>query len=127
MKQSCRWCGRIHDSRFDCGKRPKQRRVIRDEEAGRYSEAWKRKSRKVKEDCNHLCQYCLENGEYTYEDLEAHHIEPLIEGGALLDDDNIVVLCRRHHELAESGEIDRETLKKLALKRNESPPCLLVF
>lgn len=34
-------------------------------------------------------------------DLEAHHLIPLRDGGEPFDLDNVVVLCPRHHALAE--------------------------
>ena len=128
MLTSCRYCGRIHDSRFDCGRRPKQQRCIKDAEAGRYTEAWKQKALERKEAARWLCQVCLEAGTYTHGELEAHHIVPLLEGGELLADDNIIVLCKKHHREAEKGLISRDFLREILRKQNkQSPPTLLVL
>ena len=52
--------------------------------------------------------------EYTYKELEVHHIIPLEEDyNKRLDSDNLITLCRYHHELAEKGEISREELQKI--------------
>ena len=49
------------------------------------------------------------NYKYTYKELEAHHIIPLEEDyNKRLDGDNLITLCRYHHELAEKGGISRE-------------------
>ena len=122
MLTSCRYCGKVHDSRFDCGRKPKQRRSIKTAEAGRYTEAWKQKAVERKEAAHWLCQVCLDAGEYTHGELEAHHIVPLLEGGNLLDDENIIVLCKRHHREAEKGLITRDFLRDILSKQNKSSP-----
>ena len=128
MLTSCRWCGRVHDSRYDCGRKPKQKRAIKYAEAGRYTDAWKKKAKERKEAAAWLCQVCLAGGDYTTGDLEAHHIVPLLEGGPLLDDDNIIVVCARHHREAEKGMISRDFLREILRKRNEeTPPGLIAF
>ena len=38
----------------------------------------------------------------------------------LLDNENLICLCRMHHRLADSGEISQEYLKKLAQKREQT-------
>ena len=43
-----------------------------------------------------------------------HHIIPLEEDyNKRLDSDNLITLCRYHHELAEKGEISREELQEI--------------
>ena len=62
-----------------------------------------------------ICQY--------KSDVEVHHITPLNEDYDLrLDNDNLICLCRYHHELAEKGQISRDLLKKLACLPPENPP-----
>ena len=123
MLTSCRYCGRVHDSRYDCGRKPRQARRIKEAEAGRYTGLWKAKAIERKEAALWLCQVCLEAGDYTTGDLEAHHIVPLLEGGALLDDENIIVLCKKHHRDAENGLISRDFLRDILRKQNKiSPP-----
>ena len=44
-------------------------------------------------------------------DTSVHHIVPLVEDyEKRLDDDNLITLCSRHHEMAEKGDIDRREL-----------------
>ena len=51
------------------------------------------------------------------EELSVHHIKPLKTNYDLrLDDDNLITLCRVHHEMAEKNEINSEDLLK-ALKK----------
>ena len=61
--------------------------------------------------------------QYNFTDLEVHHIEPIANAwDKRLEDDNLISLCRYHHELAEKGTIPAEVLKNIIL---ESTP--LVF
>ena len=36
-----------------------------------------------------------------------------------LDDDNLITVCGYHHEMAESGQIDRQALHEIAKEQNE--------
>lgn len=66
-----------------------------------------------------LCQICLENGTYTADKLEVHHITALSEDFSLrLDRLNLITLCSYHHKQADDGKIDAEKLRKMA-ERNE--------
>ena len=43
-----------------------------------------------------------------------HHIIPIEENyDKRLDENNLITLCRYHHEMAESGEIPREELQEI--------------
>ena len=53
------------------------------------------------------------------QDISVHHIIPLAEGGELLDEDNLITLCRYHHEQAEKGKISRRELQVLAKLQNK--------
>lgn len=69
----------------------------------RNKQAWRR----VKLDANTrdrmMCVLCLREGRLTYDGLETHHIVPLsIDPERAYDVDNLVTLCRAHHEWAES-------------------------
>lgn len=80
---------------------------------------WTERSKYIKQRDNYLCQVCLldkhnTNYKYTYKGLEVHHIIPLEEDyNKRLDSDNLITLCRYHHELAEKGEISREALQEM--------------
>lgn len=121
MLKSCKYCGRIHDSRYDCGKRPHKKYRRRESEAGRYTYAWQLKSREIKERSHYLCAYCQLLGVLTYKELEVHHIEKLNDRpDLLLEDSNLICLCVRHHKQADHGEIEKADLYRLVKLRD--PP-----
>lgn len=114
MLKSCKYCGRIHDSKHDCGMKPKRKKEPTQINKFRWSRKWTNKREDIKERDNYLCQVCKAEGRYNYEDLEVHHITPLEEDYDLrLDDDNLITLCVTHHKEADRGEIDKEYLYKL--------------
>ena len=50
-----------------------------------------------------------------------HHIVPLVEDyEKRLDDDNLITLCSRHHEMAEKGDIDRRELLRIAKEQEKN-------
>ena len=58
------------------------------------------------------------------EELEVHHIVSIDENSDLsFDVDNLITLCRLHHEMAEAGKLDKEKLKRIA-KNNSVNDCL---
>lgn len=124
MLKSCQYCGRIHEKEYDCGCRPKRTQFTRDEkETGRYSYAFTRKSREIKERSNHLCAVCFAEGKLTYDCLETHHITKLRDApDLLLEDGNLICLCRQHHEMADNGDLSIEYLRRLAEERDEGYP-----
>lgn len=126
MKKSCQYCGRVHDKKYDCGKKPKKdysRYQRTDSEAGRYSHAFRVKSEQIKKRSHYLCSYCLANNMLTYDGLETHHITKLRDRPELLlDDSNLICLCKRHHKLADDGKIDAELLRELARQRDKDTP-----
>lgn len=114
MLKSCKYCGRIHDSKFDCGKKPKRKKKPTDINKFRWSRRWREKRNQIVERDKYLCQVCKENGVYNYDNLEVHHIVPLEEDyDKRLDEGNLITLCVIHHKAADRGEIDREYLHKL--------------
>nr|WP_237068746.1 HNH endonuclease [Lysinibacillus sphaericus] len=55
--------------------------------------------------------------QYNFTDLEVHHIEPIANAwDKRLEDDNLISLCRYHHELAEKGTIPAKELKNIILE-----------
>ena len=117
MQKTCSVCGRIHDFNKVC-KRPSRKHNT---EAGKFrrSYMWSEKSKSIRARDKYLCQVCITgkyqtNYRYTYKDLEVHHIIPLSEDySKRLDSDNLITLCRYHHELAETGQIPREELQEI--------------
>lgn len=114
MLKSCKYCGRIHDNKFDCGMKPKRKKEPTQINKFRWSRKWTEKREQIRERDNYLCLVCKAENRFTYEDLEVHHIVPLEEDYNLrLDDDNLITLCVIHHKAADREEIDREYLYKL--------------
>jgi len=130
MLRSCKHCGRIHDEKFDCGKKPKRdfSKYTRDPEIAsfRRKQAWTDMSWRIRERDHHLCQLCLRGlytisgaVELTHKNISVHHIEPLAEApDRAMDEENLISLCSYHHELAENGLIPREELHALVREQN---------
>ena len=114
--KSCSKCGKIHDTTYNC----KVGRVYTggQERKLRSKYKWYKKSKQVREQSKHLCAVCFDEGIYTYDHLEVHHIIKLRQDKTkLLDDENLICLCVKHHKLADEGKLDKEYLLKLAQKR----------
>lgn len=125
MLKSCQYCGKIHDSKYDCGKKPKPKKRYTDKDSIRSTSRWKRKAHDIKERDLYVCRICLANGKITRDKLEAHHICPLEEDSSrAFDDDNILTVCRVDHERCENGEISREYQWELASTEPNIPPGL---
>ena len=115
MLKSCQYCGR------------KPKRIKRDTKAYRFhrTQAWQDKSIEIRRRDHYLCQCCIRlmHGtmrKHNYDDLSVHHIVPIAEDyEQRLDDDNLITVCGHHHEMAESGQIDREVLHEIAKEQNE--------
>ena len=124
MLKACKYCGRVHDSSFDCGRRPRRTKFKRSEaELPRYSAAMNAKSREIKERQRFLCPLCLRVGDLRPKRLETHHIQKLrLHPELMLDDGNLIALCEVHHELAERGDVSAEALRQLAAERDRGIP-----
>ena len=121
MLKTCSVCGKIHDFNKICRRKTTKKST----EANKFRKTykWAEKSKYIKQRDNYLCQVCLldkynTNYKYTYKELEVHHIIPLEEDyNKRLDSDNLITLCRYHHELAEKGEISREELQEIIVDK----------
>ena len=116
--KACSKCGKIHPYDYKCsvGVDYNRSKLAEDKLRSRY--AWTKKSKQIREDAGNLCEVCKDQGRATYDGLEVHHIEKLRENvDGLLDDDNLICLCVRHHKEADNGEIDKEYLRELVKKR----------
>ena len=121
LLKSCSYCGRIHRRGEQCPSKPNVRRK-RDSKADRFrnTNAWKVKREYIKQRNKHLCQMCIRKlynpfKQYNFDDVQVHHIVPIIEDYNLrLDNNNLISLCRIHHELAESNQIPRQVLFEIA-------------
>ena len=119
--RACSKCGKIHPYDYKCsvGVDYNRSKLAEDKLRSRY--AWTKKSRQIREDAGNLCEVCKDQGRATYDGLEVHHIEKLRENvDGLLDDDNLICLCTRHHKEADNGEIDKDYLKELVKKRRKA-------
>lgn len=122
MKVSCKYCGRIHDKKYICSNRPKQ--TYTDIDKFRSSKQWKVKREEIRERDKQLCQVCIRKlydtkQQYTYNDLSVHHAIPIESDYAKrLDNDNLLTLCRHHHELAESKDIPIRVILEIIREQN---------
>ncbi|MCI7325839.1 HNH endonuclease [bacterium] len=115
MLKSCQYCGRIHDTHYDCGRRPKSGRKPDAADRFRWTKQWQRKREQIRERVRILCRWWLEHGRLSYDSLSVHHIVPLAEAWDLrVDDGNLITLCGKCHEEAEAGKISRDELRDLA-------------
>lgn len=117
MLKTCSVCGTIHDFNKVCRRKTTQKKTKATK--FRNTSGWRKKRDSIKTRDKYLCQVCLTdkyptNYRYTYKELEVHHIVPIEEDYEIrLDSNNLITLCRMHHEMAEAGEISREELRKL--------------
>ncbi len=114
MFKACSRCGKIHDSKYKCtaGK------IYQTADEYHNSYKWHKKSDEVREKANYLCEVCKDEGRYTYDNLEVHHIVKIKDNKELLlDDSNLICLCQFHHRLAEIGNLSADYLRRLAEKR----------
>lgn len=125
-KISCAYCGRIHAADFNCGQKPIRKKDTKAADRFRWSQGWKRKRKDIRERDKQLCQVCIRNlydtvQQYTFNELQVHHITPIVEDyDARLDDKNLLTLCWFHHEKAESGEITRDVLHQIAAEQERN-------
>lgn len=124
MLKACKYCGKIHDSKFICDKTPKRNYRKKDKiYYFRNSKLWKRKRKEIKERDKYLCLICLLNkyntlNRFTTRDLQVHHIKPLKTNWDLrLDNSNLITLCPYHHEMAEKGAIPVKELLEIVKKQ----------
>ena len=120
MLKSCSRCGKIHPYNYKCNVGVDSNRYKTDEDKLRSKYAWTQKSKQIRQDANNLCEVCRDNGVYTYDNLEVHHVTKLREDvNGLLDDDNLICLCVDHHKQADAGEISKDYLLSLIAKRRK--------
>lgn len=119
MLKSCQYCGRIHEDKYNCGRKPKKKKKITYIDRFRSSRRWREKREQIRRRDKGLCQVCIRNlyetdRQYNYENLSVHHAIPLeTDFEKRLDDDNLLTVCGTHHEMAEAGQIPYEVIKKI--------------
>lgn len=118
IMKSCSRCGKIHAYNYKCylGKQYNKNAI----DKMRSTYAWTRKAEEIKKASNYLCAICLQEGIYNYDELETHHIVKIQDDpSGLLDNYNLICLCKYHHKQADDGKIDKELLLRLASEREE--------
>ena len=115
MLKACSRCGKIHDTSYHC---QKQKYITTDESRLRNRYSWRQKREEVKEKANYLCEVCKREGILTYTGLEVHHITKLKDNEyGLLENDNLICLCKLHHMMAENGGLSQDYLRQIAKER----------
>lgn len=117
MLKSCKYCNRIHDSKFDCGRKPKDNMYKKNTQAERFrnTSLWKHKRAEIYLRDKGFCQVCIRlrymsegMNQYEFKGIQVHHIIPLVEDyNKRLDNSNLLSLCTLHHDMAEKGKISR--------------------
>lgn len=121
--KSCVYCGRIHSTDIVCARKPVKRTYKSNAGDLRNTYRWRKKREDIRQRDNYLCQVCIRGdyfnpeGRYKVKDIQVHHITPYKKNIELFyDDDNLICLCKFHHEKAEVGNISKGYLKDIAIK-----------
>ena len=134
MLKSCQYCGKVHDATYICKqkaeaiKRRQSKKSDHNIEQFRGSPAWKEKRAEIRERDSQVCQVCIRGlykpiRKYETDELQVHHIKPMATcWDSRLDNDILITLCSRHHEMAEAGEIPAEELLKIAQEQERTAP-----
>lgn len=110
MKRYCTICHKIHEGRC----KPEFTRYSMADRF-RNTQVWRRKSAAILDRDYHCCRVCYAGRKVCTSNLSVHHITPLaVDFDRRLDEDNLITLCRFHHEQAERGAIKAADLRKLA-------------
>lgn len=123
MLRSCSKCGRLHKIGYICkeGIKTDYSKYDYEEAKLRNTYSWHTKAEQIKADSHYLCAVCLDNKIYNYNNLEVHHITKIKEDKSkLLDNYNLICLCKECHRLADAGIIDKEYLLKLTKERENT-------
>lgn len=124
--KSCGYCGRVHSTDIVCSKKAVIRNKVSYKGDLRNTYKWRKKREHIKHRDNYICQVCIRKdyfnpiGQYAFNNLQVHHIEPYKENEELFyDDNNLITLCIYHHERAEEGNIPKQYLRNIAKNNNE--------
>lgn len=77
--------------------------------------AWERARADALERDGHRCTVARFLGGRCSKRLDVHHLEPVSEGGAAFDLDNLITACSRHHPMVEG-------LRRAILRRRHAAP-----
>lgn len=119
MLVSCSHCSGLHERGKTCQKKPKRKKEETYISRFRSSSLWYKKSKEIKGRDKYLCQVCLLDKKYTFNNLEVHHITPISSNWQKrLDNTNLITLCTVCHKRAEMGEIGKAALFRIAEKNS---------
>ena len=119
MLKSCQYCGKIHDSKYICTKKPTKKKQLSEADKFRRTSRWQKKREEIKKRDLFLCQICIRElyntvTKYNMKDLSVHHNIPINEDyNKRLDNDNLLTVCSYHHEMCENREIPREEVQRI--------------
>ena len=113
MLRTCSICGRMHDISQQCPDFKPTRNSKADK--FRNTSVWQKKREEIKKRDHYLCRYCFDiEHRVSTSGLSVHHIEPLERAYCRrLDNDNLITLCNKCHDMAEVGKIKKSVLKLL--------------
>lgn len=112
--KSCPYCGRVHAIGIDCGCKPKRKKEDTERTKLRTCRQWDKIRSAARERDGNLCRVCLAECIITVDNLEVHHIVPLVESpDKAYDLDNVITLCVKHHKVADAGKLSRDKLYRL--------------
>lgn len=128
MLKMCAYCKKVHDSKKNCPekneaikKRNKKNKSKYDK--FRWTNRWRKKAEEIKGRDLYLCQACIRNldgteRKYNSNEPSVHHIIALHEDfDKRLENENLITLCRTHHEMAEDGRISKKVLLDMAAEQ----------
>ena len=118
---TCTHCNGTHKRGDVCPSKPTTHKKITTANKLRNSSKWRKKSEEIRKRDLYLCQCCLRNMQgtmrkYEHDNLSVHHIIAIHEDSSssfVYEDNNLITLCRFHHEEAEKGNISVDMLKKI--------------
>lgn len=128
MLKSCQYCQKIHDSRYDCERKPQKINRRSEHDRFRYTSAWQKKRESIRERDRYLCQICIRRlydtvRIFNSENLSVHHADRLNDSyEQRLDDSNLLTLCERHHKMADNGTIPKELILSIIQEQQAHPP-----
>ncbi len=128
MLKSCQYCQKIHDSKYDCRKKPPKINNRSANDRFRYTSAWQQKRRDIRERDRYLCQVCIRKlygttRQFNSESLSVHHANKLNDAyDRRLDDSNLLTLCEQHHRMADDGTIPKEQILAIIAEQQAHPP-----
>lgn len=117
MLKTCSRCGIVPDNHI-CPYKP-TKKIKTTANTVRQTNRWHQKSLNIRERDDFMCRVCRLNlygtvKQYNSTDIEVHHIIPLEEDDTkAFEDNNLISLCRYHHEMAECGDIPRKELLRI--------------